>query len=184
MTLREIAAIAGRPGLFRILKPTHGGVIVEALDTKAREAVGASQRLSILSEISMYTTTSEGSEPLPNILANVAGKHNSQKLPLTAKADGADLEAFFADVLPDWDRDRVYLSDIKKLVTWYNLLAQHAPEALKPEATEETATAEAPAAEPEAKPKAKGKKAEPAEVAEAPAEPKKPAAKKKKEADL
>lgn len=183
MTLREIAAIAGRPGLFRILKPTHGGVIVEALDTKAREAVGASQRLSILSEISMYTTTAEGSEPLPNILAHVATKHNNQKLALTAKADGADLEAFFAAVLPDWDRERVYLSDIKKLVTWYNLLAQHAPEALKLEATEETAAAaEAPAAQ-EAKPKAKAKKAA-AESAEAPAEPKKPAAKKKKEADL
>ena len=183
MTLREIAAIAGRPGLFRILKPPHGGVIVEALDSKAREAVGASQRLSILSEISMYTTTAEGAEPLPNILAGMAQKHNGQKLPLTAKADGADLEAFFTDALPDWDRDRVYLSDIKKLVTWYNLLAQHAPEALQPEASETTQAAPAPEAAPaaEAKPKTK-KAAEPTADEAAPA-PKKAPAKKKKEAD-
>lgn len=183
MQLREVAAISGKPGLFRILKPTHGGVIVEALDaTKARQAVGASQRLSILSEISMYTTTAEGSEPLGVILGTIFEKNGGKTLALNAKSDGADLEAFFTDILPDWDRERVYLSDIKKLVTWYNILAERAPEALQPEKEEEAAPA---AEEAPAKP-AKAKKAAES-VAEAVTEeaPKKKAApKKKKEADL
>jgi hypothetical protein len=201
MQLREVAAISGRPGLFQILKPTHGGVIVEALDnTRAREAVGASQRLSILSEISMYTTEGEGSEPLGNIFAAIFEKYNGKKLALTAKSDGADLEAFYGEVLPTWDRDRVYLSDIKKLVTWYNILVERAPEVLQPQKDEEAPKAEevpvVEAAVEEAKPaKAKKAKAEVAVEVPATAEaeasvtveeeaPKKKAApKKKKEGD-
>ena len=184
MQLREVAAISGKPGLFRILKPTHGGVIVEALDaTKARQAVGASQRLSILSEISMYTTAAEGSEPLGVILGTIFEKNGGKSLALTAKSDGADLEAFFSDILPDWDRERVYLSDIKKLVTWYNILAERAPEALQPEKEEEEA---APAAEEAPAKPAKAKKAAEsvAEAATEEAPKKKAAPKKKKEADL
>jgi len=199
MQLREVAAISGRPGLFQILKPTHGGVIVEALDnTRAREAVGASQRLSILSEISMYTTEGEGSEPLGNIFAAIFEKYNGKKLALTAKSDGADLEAFYGEVLPTWDRDRVYLSDIKKLVTWYNILVERAPEVLQPQKDEEAPKAEevpvVEAAVEEAKPaKAKKVKAEVEASATAETEtsvtieeeaPKKKAApKKKKEGD-
>ena len=157
MQLREVAAISGKTGLYQILKPTRGGVIVEALDgSGAREAVGASQRLSILSEISMYVTTEEGSEPLGNIFAAIVKKHGAKPLALNAKSDGSDLEAFFAEILPDWDSDRVYLSDIKKLVTWYNILVQCAPEVLTPE----TETATAPETEEgaaEAKPAAKAK---------------------------
>jgi hypothetical protein len=199
MQLREVAAIAGRPGLFRILKPTHTGVIVESLDEKrSREAIGASQRLSILSEISMYTTTADGSEPLGNIFGAIFEKHGAKPLELSAKSDGADLEDFFSDVLPDWDRSRVYLSDIKKLVSWYNLLVKTAPDALQPAKEEATATEEATEqpggenAKPTKAPKA-AQAEQPAQVlptegaVEAPVEPqaeapKKKAAPKKKDA--
>jgi hypothetical protein len=196
MQLREIAAISGRPGLFRILKPTHSGVIVEVLDgSKAREAVGASQRLSILSEISMYTTTEEGSEPLGTILHTIFVQQKGKKLGLSAKSDGAELETFFATVLPNWDPERVYLSDIKKLVTWYNLLIDQAPDALVPAKEEEKEGAtkveevksEEVAAKEASAPKPKKAKVEaaakaPTTAEEAPA--KKTAPKKKKEIDL
>ncbi len=155
MQLRDIAAISGKPGLFRILKPTRSGVIIETLDEKRQRTVaGATSRVSILNDISMYTTDSEGSVPLGEVLMRVHEKHKGKPLSVSSKSDGADLEEFMGRILPNWDAERVYTSDIKKLVTWYNLLIQNAPELFKKEEEapkEEAATADKPA---------KGKKAE------------------------
>jgi hypothetical protein len=129
MQLREIAAISGKPGLYRILKPTRAGVIIESMDEKRQRTVaGATSRVSILNDISMYTTDQEGSVPLGEVLMRVFDKQGGKPLTLSGKSDGADLEGLMAEILPNWDSERVYLSDIKKLVTWYNTLVAHAPE--------------------------------------------------------
>jgi hypothetical protein len=142
MQLREIASIAGQPGLYRILKPARSGVIVESVsETRTRTTVGAAARVSILSEISMFTTEVDGSVPLPQIMKAIFERESGQPIPLSAKSDGADLEAYFTLVLPNWDSDRVYTSDIKKLVTWYNILVRYAPEVFSE--VEDASTAQA-----------------------------------------
>ena len=183
MQLREVAAISGKPGLYRILKPTRAGVIIESMDEKRQRTVaGATSRVSILNDISMYTTDEEGSVPLGEVLMRVFEKQKGKPLEVSAKSDGADLEALMGDIVPNWDAERVYTSDIKKLVTWYNILVQHAADLF---VKEEPATDEPKTEAKEAAP-AKGKKAdkggESAELKEGPsavvAEDEKPAAKK------
>ena len=166
MQLREVAAISGKPGLYRILKPASSGVIVESIDDKkTRMVAGGASKVSVLSEISIYTTDAEGQVPLPIVLLSVFEKFAGKPVPLSAKSDGADLEDFLLSVVPDADTERVYTSDIKKLAGWYNILAQHTPElfgTLKEVPSGEDVTA-APATEEavaeETKPKVKKAKA-------------------------
>jgi hypothetical protein len=129
MDLREIAAITGKPGLYRILKPNKNGVIVESLDAaKTRVLAPATSKISILSEITMYTTDAEGSIPLPTVFVRIHEKY-AGKLTITAKSAASELQALMADVVPDYDSEKVYTSDLKKLVTWYSIIAEFAPEA-------------------------------------------------------
>jgi len=117
--------------LYKILKPSRSGVILESLDEKkAKLVVGANHRVSVLSEISIYTMTEEGAEPLEDVMKKIE-KEFEGDLGLTASADADELRAFLKHVLPDYDEDKVYASDIKKLVSWYNLLRQHSPETLQ-----------------------------------------------------
>lgn len=131
MELREIAAISGKSGLFQILKPSKSGVIVETLDgTKTRFLAPASSKVSILSEITMYTADAEGSISLHTVLTRIFEQFG-ETLSLNAKSDSADLVEFMAAVVPEYDRAKVYASDIKKLVVWYNIIVQNAPEVIK-----------------------------------------------------
>jgi hypothetical protein len=128
MTLSDIASVSGKGGLFKIWKPGKSGVILESLDvTKAKLVVGATQRMSVLSEISIYTTTKEGTAPLNEVLKTMKVKFG-QELGITPEADTTDLQAFMKSFLPEFDQDRVYPSDIKKLIKWYSILVQEAPE--------------------------------------------------------
>ena len=128
MQLREVAAISGKPGLYRILKPAASGVIVESIDgKKTRMVAGGTSKVSVLSEISIYTTDAEGQVPLPVVLLSVLDNYAGKAIPLSAKSDGADLEEFLLSVLPNADTERVYTSDIRKLVGWYNILIEHTP---------------------------------------------------------
>ena len=128
MELKEIASVSGKGGLFKILKPAKGGVILESLDeAKSKLVVGASQRLSVLSEISMYTTTKEGTVLLQEVLQKI-NKQIGKELGVTPESDNGQLKAFLKSVLPEFDEDRVYVSDIKKLVKWYGILLKEAPE--------------------------------------------------------
>ena len=166
MQLREVAAISGKPGLYRILKPAASGVIVESIDDKkTRMVAGGASKVSVLSEISIYTTDSEGQVPLPKVLLAVFKKLSGKPTELSAKSDGADLEEFLLSVLPEADTERVYTSDIKKLVGWYNILVQNTPElfdTLKEVPAEAEPVAEAePLADAELKPKAKKAAAKP-----------------------
>jgi hypothetical protein len=138
MDFKEIATISGKGGLFRIVKPTRTGVILEALDQqKTRVVAGPQQRVSLLKEISMYTTTKEGSVALEDVLQSVFEKYGTDALPVSGKSEGSQLQSFMTDVLPDYDQDRVYASDIKKLVTWYGILIEHMPELFEKPVAEE-----------------------------------------------
>ena len=137
--LKELAAISGQSGLFRLLKPARHGVLVESLDAKAaRSLAPASNKVSLLSEIGIYSQDSDDTVPLTQVFENIYQKYGTS-LPVSSKSSEAELTGFLAEVLPEYDRERVYLSDIKKLVTWYGIVSQNLPY--------EEASAEAPAAE-------------------------------------
>jgi hypothetical protein len=123
MSLDKILSISGKPGLFQIITQTRTGAVVESLIDKKRITVGAHSNISILSEIAIYTLTEE--VPLREVLKKVKEKEGGQPTSISPK-DGKDtLEEFFFEVLPDYDEDRVYPSDIKKVVQWYNLLQKN-----------------------------------------------------------
>lgn len=123
MSLEKILAISGKPGLYEIVTQTRTGAVVESLLDKKRLTVGAHSNISILSEIAIYTLTEE--VPLKDVLRKVKDKENGRPTSISHK-DGKDvLEEYFFEVLPDYDEDRVYASDIKKVVQWYNLLQKN-----------------------------------------------------------
>lgn len=131
MDYSDIASVAGKGGLFKIVKPTRTGVILESLDDKKQKLVAsATQRISVLSDISIYTTDQEGSKPLEDIFRKINEEFDDD-LGVTATSEPDELKAFLKHILPDYDEQRVYVSDIKKVVNWYNALRENAPELLK-----------------------------------------------------
>ncbi|ALI98158.1 DUF5606 family protein [Rufibacter tibetensis] len=132
--LKEIASISGMPGLYRIVAPTRNGIIVESLTEKPTRSVAqARNRVSILQEISMYTNDEESTVPLADIFDRIRKQYGSE-LPVTPKSSTQELSSFLESVLPDYDQERVYASDMKKLAQWYLIVNQFVPY------TEEAAT--------------------------------------------
>ncbi len=136
-----ILAISGKPGLYRLLAQGRGNLIVETIDAaKKRVTAGARDRVTSLNDVSMYTN--EDDKPLMEIFQAIADKENAQPTAIDyKKATKAELADFMASVLPDYDRDRVHDSDIKKLIQWYNILVKggytkFVDEEAKAEATE------------------------------------------------
>lgn len=128
MTLTEIATVSGKGGLFKVLAPTKSGVILESMDdAKTKVVATASHRLSLLNEISIYTTTKEGTVGLENILKKIHADFGSD-IGVDLNSDATELKSFMKAVLPEYDESRVYVSDIKKLVRWYDTLLKYAPE--------------------------------------------------------
>lgn len=131
MELKEIASISGKGGLYKISQPTRSGVVVESIDDQKRKMVAsADNRISVLKEISIYTTTQEGSVPLEDVFQKIY-KEFDEDPGVSSSSESEELKAFMKHVVPDYDTDRVYVSDIKKVVSWYKILYQHAPEVLK-----------------------------------------------------
>jgi hypothetical protein len=123
--LKQVAAIAGMSGLYRIVKPTRNGVIVESLsDNPTRLVAQARHRMSLLDEISIYTNDEEATVPLAEVMDRIHQKYNS-KLPFGDKPSDEELKSFMAEVLPDYDEERVYVSDMKKLANWYTIASKH-----------------------------------------------------------
>lgn len=130
MKLSEIATVSGKGGLFKIVAPTKSGVILESLDeAKAKVVATTTSKLSLLHEISIYTTTKEGTVPLQEVLKKIHAEYGND-LGVDANSDGTELKAFLKSILPDFDENRVYTSDMKKLVRWYEIITKHAPEIL------------------------------------------------------
>lgn len=130
MTIADIATVSGKGGLFKVLAPTKSGVILESLDeSKTKVVATANHRLSLLNEISIYTTTREGNTPLEDVLKKIQ-KDFGDDPGVDANSDPDELKAFMKSILPEYDEARVYTSDIKKLVRWYALIRKYAPEVL------------------------------------------------------
>lgn len=116
--LKTILSISGKPGLFKLVSHGKNMLIVESLTDKKRVPAYAKDKVISLGDIAIYTTETE--VPLHEVLTSVKNKENGEKV--TVPSDTKELRAYFAEVLPDFDRERVYPSDIKKLLTWYNIL--------------------------------------------------------------
>ncbi|MBE62138.1 MAG: hypothetical protein CMB89_07230 [Flammeovirgaceae bacterium] len=128
MDFSEVASVSGKGGLYRVLSPTRTGVILETLDdTKKKMIANMQSKVSILSDISIYTTDEEGAVPLKDVMIKIHKEFNGDT-GLSSSSDSDELKSFLKFILPDYDEDRVYVSDIKKLVTWYNLLSAKLPE--------------------------------------------------------
>lgn len=169
MDLKEIAAVSGKSGLFKVVKPTRNGVILEAIDeTKKRFIAGAHDRVSILKEISIYTTGAENSIALEDVLVKLDTGFGPE-LPVNAKGSDDELRTFMAKLLPEYDKEKVYCSDIRKLVLWYNILKSNFPELLVAKPAEEPKIEEKKEevkSTAESKKEAKKEKAEPKEKEE------------------
>ncbi len=127
MTLKDIASVAGKSGLYRVLKPSRTGVLLETIDEKKSKLIAnAQQRVSILKEVSIYATNAEGSVPLNEVFLKIQEKYGAKVEIDTANTK--TLLAFIAEIVPDYDTQKVYPSDVKKLITWYNILSQYYPE--------------------------------------------------------
>ena len=169
MQLEKIISISGKPGLFTLVTQLKSGFIVEDISTGKKASISNSSQVGLLDNIAIYTFDKE--VPLFEVMKNIAEK-NEYGQAIAHKSSENELRAFMASVLPDYDVDRVYASDIKKLVQWYNLLQKGGfitKEAFVKE-EEPTVTDAELVEEPKAEKKPAAKKAAP--KAEKPAAPK------------
>lgn len=118
--IKGILSIAGKPGLYKLVNPGKNMLIVESLQTGKRTPAYARDKVISLADISMYTM--EDDMPLADVLEAVKAKTGGQPVDVKALGNDAAIRAYFAEILPDWDPDRIYTNDIKKLFSWYNQL--------------------------------------------------------------
>ena len=157
MNLKSIIAIAGKPGLFKVVAQGNQSIIVESLLDKKRLAAHSSNKISALEDISIYTE--EEDVLMSEVYRKIYEKENGGTC-ISHKVSESELREYLAEVLPNYDRERVYLSDIKKLFNWYNML--HAAEMLIPmEEEAESSEDDAPKKEKKAKAAAPAKTAAP-----------------------
>lgn len=121
MDLSKIMTISGKGGLFRLVAQTKNGAIVESLLDMKRFPVFTHEKMSTLEEISVYTNDED--VPLKEVMKRIFKKENGNACQ-DPKADGSTLRKYFEEILPDFDQERVYTSDIKKILGWYNLLQE------------------------------------------------------------
>ena len=119
MNVEKILAISGKPGLYLLQIQTRSGFVAESLLDGKKITVSLRSNVSLLSEISMYTYEEE--KPLAEIMRAIAVKENEGPA-ISHKEDNAKLVAYFKEIVPNYDEDRVYASDIKKVFNWYNVL--------------------------------------------------------------
>lgn len=172
MNLTGIIAISGKVGLYKVLAQGKNNIIVESLEDKKRVPAYASDRISALDDISIYTYDED--KPLKEIFISIFEKESGKET-ISHKEDQNKLKGYLLEILPNFDQERVYASDIKKIFQWYNLLLK-AGALVMEEVQEETTAEEAPAKEKKA-PKAAAKK-DAADTAEETTKEKKAPAKK------
>ena len=119
MNLAGIIAISGKPGLYKVVKQGKNNLFVQSLDSDKITPAYSSDKISALEDISVYTY--EEDVPLIELIEKIAAKANYQ-LTLSHKEDKKKLESFFEEIVPNYDKERVYFSDIKKIIQWYNQL--------------------------------------------------------------
>jgi len=119
MDLKDIMSVSGQSGLFKFVSQGRNGIIVESFADKKRSFINATSKVSSLEDIAIFT--SEEEVPLKQVLKNIYEKENGGPAP-EPKSSPEELKAFMEKILPTYDQERVYLSDIRKLVSWYNTL--------------------------------------------------------------
>lgn len=142
---QTILAISGKPGLYKLVSRGKNNLIVEALDpTHRRQPAFGTDRITSLNDIAMYTDSEDVA--LSDVLESLKTIEDGKQASIDPKkASGDELREYFAKVLPNFDRDRVHNSDIKKLLQWYNILVQNGITDFKDEVKEDSAEAEAEA---------------------------------------
>lgn len=170
MALEQILSVSGKSGLYKLVGQMKNGIIVESIEDGKRFPVHGSAKVSALEEISIYTDTEE--VPLKDVFKKIYDKEKG-KQGISHKEDSKKVQAYFASILPDYDKERVYASDMTKVIRWYNLLIEfnaydpnevdEAAEAAEKEKAEEVETkkdgTKAPAKKAAAKKKADAPKA-------------------------
>jgi hypothetical protein len=151
MNIDGIIAVSGKPGLYKVIGQTKNGVIVTSLSDGKKLAMSSSSKMSALQDIAIYTYAEE--IPLVDVLEKIRIKEEG-KAAIGHKSSAAVLTDYFRTILDDYDEDRVYPSDIKKVISWYNTLQK---EGLAVESVEEEAPEEVKEKKEEKKPKAKSK---------------------------
>jgi hypothetical protein len=144
MELKKILAITGKPGLYKLIAQSRAGVIVESMEDGKRLPVMASQNVSTLGDIAIFTET--GEKPLADIFRDIFTILEGQAA-MSHKENASDIMTFFESLVPDYDRDRVYISDMKKVLQWYNTLHKHGLVDLEAEVAESTGVQEEQAPE-------------------------------------
>ena len=119
--LKGILSISGQSGLFKLVAESKNNIIVESLETKKRIPVYSTAKVSALEDIAIYTET--GDIPLKEIFKTISENENGGIAP-SPKLSGAELKNYFEKIIPEYDKDRVYVSDIKKVLLWYNSLQE------------------------------------------------------------
>lgn len=135
MGLEKILAISGKPGLYELITQTRTGFVASSLIDGKRLSLNLRSNISLLSEIAIYTLTEE--VPLREVFKKIQEKENGKKTAVSHKDENVKLEEYFFDILPDYDEDRVYVSDIKKVIRWYNLLVEKGHDNFEAEAEAE-----------------------------------------------
>jgi len=144
--LKEILSVSGKPGLFKLISQGKNMFITESLLDHKRGPVYMRDKVISLGDISIYTEEEE--TPLGQVLQKIKEKENGQQITFDKNASNVELTQYFESVLPNFDKERVYPSDIKKMMNWYNLLVQEgltdfvSEEQEEPETTEEIITEE------------------------------------------
>jgi len=138
--LKKIVAISGKPGLYKVLSQGKNMLIVESLADGKRIPAHSSEKVVSLGDISMFTEAED--KPLHEILEAMKAKENGGKAGIDPKSDNNALRTYFAQIVPDYDRERVYPTDIRKLVQWYNTLMETGNTDFTPEEATDEAVAE------------------------------------------
>jgi len=118
--LKGILAISGESGLYKMVSQTKNGIIVESIETQKRISANASNKISSLEDIAIYTDDEE--VPLEDIFINIKTKAKGADV-ISHTAPTNELKSYFKEILPNYDEDRVYVSDMKKVFRWYNILS-------------------------------------------------------------
>ncbi len=160
--LEGILSISGQPGLYKLVTQAKNGIIVESLDTKKRMPVYSNAKVSALEDIAIFTSGEE--VPLKDVFLKIFSVENKKETSVNKNSSNDEIKDYFEDILPEYDKDRVYVSDMKKVIAWYNTLLANGiitTEAAEKKADVAEASAEEAKVETEAKPKVAKAKAAP-----------------------
>ncbi|MDR0332189.1 MAG: DUF5606 domain-containing protein [Dysgonamonadaceae bacterium] len=133
--LSKILSVAGRPGLYKLISTNKTLNVVESFADGKRIPVYAQEKMVALSDVSIYTES--GDTPLRDVLTKMKERENGAQIALGSKSPNNEIFAYMKEILPDYDTEKVYASDIKKLISWYNILIEHNID-LEEQPTEET----------------------------------------------